>query len=143
LQNYSLFPFNYSIPNRGVYQARALLTVFDTIGTEYTSYCDGQPYERHMVNENSTEESEPVSHVLIYPNPTRDLVNVEYVIEGTISSSSINIYDLMGKEIYEGTLIGNSGTLVINTSNFKGGIYLVRISNVLGVLNQERLVILK
>ncbi len=128
---------------RGVYQARALLTVFDSLGTEYTSSCNGVAYEKHMQTNPSSTDFDPSGQMLIYPNPAMDLVTVEYLIEGTSSSSRISIYDLMGREVYSQELAENSGTLLINTSIFLGGVYFVKIYNILGLLNQSRLVILK
>ena len=64
------------------------------------------------------------SRFKIYPNPSRDLINIETEIPGTYS---IIISTLNGQEIYAETMDGNA--IHLNLSGLQSGIYLVKIKS--------------
>ena len=63
----------------------------------------------------------PENDITIYPNPVKDILH----FSGVTDNSNVIIFDLTGKEYYNGKLTGNS----INISNFPNGIYLLKIGN--------------
>lgn len=67
-----------------------------------------------------------ISDFSLSPNPARD--NISIVLPSTIKNSRIEIYDVLGKRIYT-TSIENTHTKSIDVSNWKSGVYLIRVSN--------------
>jgi len=64
-------------------------------------------------------KNNPVS---IYPNPAKTIINIENVLNANIS-----VNDITGKNIYTKNYCSKAE--IINVSNFKSGIYFVRIKN--------------
>jgi photosystem II stability/assembly factor-like uncharacterized protein len=73
----------------------------------------------------------PKSECLIYPNPAKGKINI---IANT-ENIHVRIFCLSGQEIIE------TRTKTINTENLKGGFYIVEVSNNLGLIKREKLVI--
>lgn len=66
----------------------------------------------------------------IYPNPSSGgEATIIYDFENSVSSTSLNVYDLSGKNIYSEKLNNNIGlhTYNLNTSAFNSGMYFVTI----------------
>jgi hypothetical protein len=61
--------------------------------------------------------------ISIYPNPTKEILNINYGTS-TIDIKSIEIHDLLGKLVYQ----TKSKTELINVSSLNSGIYLITIS---------------
>jgi hypothetical protein len=61
--------------------------------------------------------------ISIYPNPTKEILNINYGTS-TIDIKSIEIHDLLGKVVYQ----TKSKTELINVSSLNSGIYLITIS---------------
>ncbi len=60
----------------------------------------------------------------IYPNPTKDKVNI---INNTNQKLNLNLYDIAGKLILSIESIDNN--IVIDLQNYSDGVYILRISN--------------
>ncbi len=108
----------YAISKFGVYKLRVDSTngcsnFSDDLDLKYTSKAENIPNDK----------------IKIYPNPTKGLFNIECQLEYNYS-----IYDYSGKEIISGKKEGN--TQLIDLSNFKSGIYLIKLFN-----NQEQFII--
>jgi len=63
--------------------------------------------------------------VMIYPNPTTDLLNIKLDNNTNFEPIDFNVYDIMGKSIYSSILINSHNT--INTSDWAKGIYMVEL----------------
>ena len=61
--------------------------------------------------------------ISIYPNPAKDSFTINN--NGNFAINKITIYDVLGKVVYQANAVGNS----IDTSNFKTGLYLVKIDS--------------
>lgn len=59
----------------------------------------------------------------IYPNPTRDIVNVDCSVIG----ASLNVYDMFGKVVMSTTI--QSERTELNFNNVAPGVYVIRIAN--------------
>ncbi|MFN5400842.1 MAG: T9SS type A sorting domain-containing protein, partial [Bacteroidota bacterium] len=69
-------------------------------------------------------------NIMIYPNPTNNLVNL--LINTTLETqTNIRITDLLGRVVLEQTeaLIAGSNTITYNISDFAKGVYLIQVSN--------------
>ncbi len=65
----------------------------------------------------------------VYPNPSRDLINVS---TSNLSNTKVDleVYSVLGQKVYSETLNGSSS--IINTSQWNSGIYLVKLSSLSG-----------
>ncbi|AXG68183.1 hypothetical protein KORDIASMS9_00373 [Kordia sp. SMS9] len=57
----------------------------------------------------------------LYPNPSKGTLNIQ---TNTIGSVSVNMYDMLGKEVFTANNVTNS----IDISNLNNGMYIVKIS---------------
>lgn len=77
-------------------------------------------------------EENDIENVLMYPNPTTDVLN----ITGLKGSGTISVLNTMGQE----TLVvsfQNSGRMVLDLSELVSGVYLVRIKSENGIVTQK------
>jgi hypothetical protein len=61
--------------------------------------------------------------VLVYPNPTRDILNVEF--DAAVKDMTISIYDLSGREVARPFNAFNGTKATINMNNLPQGAYFV------------------
>jgi len=94
-----------------------------------------------VVIENSFESiNGPNSNIHVYPNPAGD----SFFVEGKFSANSLlEIYDSNGKPVDRKILYTLSGKLEINTTGWPNGIYFIRISEVNGAYNLQKIIVLK
>jgi hypothetical protein len=71
----------------------------------------------------STGAELEINDIFVYPNPVRDLLN----IEGLVLGQEINLYDVTGNIVLKHVVIDEISQL--NVSNFAKGIYFIGISN--------------
>jgi hypothetical protein len=65
--------------------------------------------------------------LLVYPNPLNsDLLNIR--LENFSNLATLNIYSISGV-LFKEVLIHSSGTIHIDRSDFKSGIYIVKVFN--------------
>jgi hypothetical protein len=67
-----------------------------------------------------------VQGVNAYPNPTTDKINI--TVEQDEIGSSIQLFDMTGREVYTGTLTG--ATTTIDTHSLQAGIYSIRVNSI-------------
>jgi hypothetical protein len=71
---------------------------------------------------------EEIKNVVVYPNPTNDVVNV--LMDVTAATSTIAVSDLSGRTLLTETVEGNGFiNKTIDLSSFTTGIYFISISN--------------
>lgn len=75
---------------------------------------------------NSIVQENILSNVLIYPNPTKNLITVDFG-DNQIKNATIQVMDLVGKTIHQQKI--NSPKTIIKLNNYSQGIYLVKVSN--------------
>ena len=82
--------------------------------------------------ENRTENNSVLksSEINIYPNPTKDLLNIE-ILAKTDGQIGLELYDIQGRQMIEtrteSLLSGNTSKYQINVSNLSEGMYFVRL----------------
>jgi len=86
----------------------------------------------------SISENQPYSISRVYPNPVKDIVNIEVV---TTSSENIRIslFNIMGVEVkvWEPFYIPEGVQLLnLNLSEFKSGVYIIKFTNGNRVISQ-------
>lgn len=61
------------------------------------------------------------SKVLLFPNPAKDFVTISNLTRG----AEVALFDVTGKLLYQTKALGT--TLIMNTSSYKNGVYLVKV----------------
>lgn len=82
-----------------------------------------------------SDEENPTSGMLIYPNPTTGLFNVETDMEGTLE-----VLDMMGRTVFS-EAVRSSQRTIIDLKNKSKGIYLVRVISEKG--SKQKLVVVE
>jgi len=75
-----------------------------------------------------------LSRLVMYPNPAQDMV----VVKGNFFIEQISIYNNVGQMIFNQNDAGNS--IIINTNDYKSGIYFVRIKTIEGYQTQKLII---
>ncbi|MEM9819944.1 MAG: reprolysin-like metallopeptidase [Bacteroidota bacterium] len=96
----------------------------------------GTPTFNIEIDENTTvsvSNQELQNAVLIYPNPTDDLLNVEFQ-RAFDSAVSLGLYNIHGQKIMEQKLDRSPANTIVqvNTSNLTNGLYLLQIEGASG-----------
>ncbi|NNC45252.1 MAG: T9SS type A sorting domain-containing protein [Winogradskyella sp.] len=73
----------------------------------------------------SVDDFVPTGEFTISPNPSRNKLNVK--LSRYNESLKLEVFDVLGKKVYMGKVANRETT--VNVSNWKSGVYLVRISN--------------
>jgi hypothetical protein len=98
-----------------------------------------------MYNENGTMDSEEKPSIMnIYPNPgeASRSVNVELVSENeTLENSNIEVYNLSGQVVYQGTFEGSANRITLDTATLHPGIYFVKLSQQGNILEVKKLLV--
>ncbi len=72
------------------------------------------------------DDFEDNSNFTLYPNPTSSILNIE--IQNIISNGTLEIYDMLGKQIFNQTITSNNLSQ-IDVSSYNSGLYLIKISS--------------
>ena len=75
----------------------------------------------------------------MYPNPAKDVVNLDYNLTDT--NATVSIYDVTGRLIHEVALDSVSGTRELNVSGYPTGVYLVLVKQGAAVVSSSKLVV--
>lgn len=79
-----------------------------------------------LINYTTITENSINSNITLSPNPTQNILNIE---SGELEILNYEIFDIQGKEIS----IELNSTSQINVSNFKQGIYILKIHTKTGI----------
>ena len=90
-------------------------------------------YKMVLLDDNSTTVSKIVTQYnliqdedfVISPNPSKDKLNIKF--QSVNEDLKLEVFDVLGKLIYRGEITQLESS--VNVSNWKSGVYLVRISN--------------
>ena len=87
-----------------------------------------------LQNPSSVNENK-FGRVYVYPNPTTDLLHVNYQLKNNLNAT-IMIYNLMGEVVYSEKLAGGlNGNKELSIKNLNSGIYLLQLCGQDGCLN--------
>lgn len=96
-----------------------------------------------MVDESTNSNIADVSEISVYPNPARNIVNIDYILPDDATQAVINTYDYTGKLISSQSVYGNKGLTTINTENLPNGLYVYSIIVNSTTIASQRVVINK
>jgi len=96
-------------------------------------------FDATAITENTLAEA-----LTIYPNPTRDVVTINFETL-TLQDININVINSLGQLVYASTFNNHIGSLNenINLSSFSEGLYFVKITNNEGVSITQRIAHIK
>jgi hypothetical protein len=77
----------------------------------------------------------------VYPNPVADNLNVSYNIDGDFTRGSIELYDVVGKQVSTQALTASSAKLQLDVSELNAGVYFYTIKVDGQALKTERVII--
>ena len=84
----------------------------------------------------SVREINAINNVIkIYPNPANEKVTVETTEK---ENYTVIVTDVVGRKLYNGTLIGQ---LQIPVNNWRAGIYYVQVNNAEGYRSEQKLIV--
>jgi hypothetical protein len=84
------------------------------------------------------DENEAFSQLNIFPNPAKDVLNVDFSLEQN-QTVNIRLVSVTGEAVYTGELSNISGEIheVIDVANFAKGIYILNITGNEGSVNKK------
>lgn len=74
----------------------------------------------------SIDFSSSKNHILLYPNPVKDILKINVVSSSTSLSSQAVLYDLAGRSVYKRKL--SNGSNEINLGAIPGGFYMLMVT---------------
>lgn len=100
--------------------------------------------QEKKMNVNSTKEIVSNSNLTLYPNPTSNLLTIEYYTEKNSKNSFIEVYDVLGKLKASIRIDAeNKGQATLDCSNFANGVYNCVLISDEKVIKSAKLVIVK
>jgi hypothetical protein len=135
-----LCPFTFG---DGVYIARGLLNCADTVRFDYANVC-----ETGVINHKSLEAQSSISEnenlkIMLYPNPTKDLITIEYKnTEINGGDITFELFDMMGKKLLESIIKPNQNS-TLSTDELTQGIYFYKFVYRNKLIENDKLVIIK
>ena len=74
----------------------------------------------------------------VYPNPTADVINLDY--ENILDDSELQIFDMTGRKVYSSIMSNDSAKKSISVGDLPNGIYQVTISSDGQIMDQTRFI---
>ena len=68
-----------------------------------------------------------IRSISIWPNPSSSVINVLIGEEGSVSSATLQLCDLLGRKLQERTSVKDGETVSFNVSDLAKGVYLIRV----------------
>ena len=119
-ENFENYKIQFNVPEAGTYYI-----AFYAYNNQYSMFLDNFEIQDN-VGINDAENAS--SFVSLYPNPTKDMVN----LRSNDNMSMVSIYDVFGKNIANYEVSGNEAQ--INVSNLASGLYVAKIATENGVV---------
>ena len=124
----------------GVYQARALLSLFDPPSTVYSDACSSNEQHKPVKSTASNQNPEPAFE--LYPNPNNGNFTLEYNI-GDGEVGKVVLFNMMGEQIGVYNLNGSEGIMNVSNPNLSNGVYLWKLYSNNQIIKYGKVVIMK
>ena len=126
-----------------VLMARSALVLINGDPFHYSNTCE-EFEEPELRLEEQTEPQQninptPEARIDLYPNPTNDKLNVEFIGFDEIAAH-LEVRDLQGRILLDSELAKNS---IINTSSLSNGLYVVTVKNFDNFVTKAKIIICK
>lgn len=110
----------YTFSGDTLWQGNCDLIVPDVSLTDYKA---ADQWKEFRFNTNTLSvQNEIKSKSILYPNPAKEYTTIFNIAKG----SSVNVYDITGKLLF--STITTDAKITLDTSNYKNGIYLVKVN---------------
>jgi len=132
------------IANAGKVIQSESYTLSFTIGEMVVDHFEGgqyqltQGFQQPEVFEVNTDK-EPSSsrrQINIYPNPTKDMVAVELIIQTHVGELFFQLYNMQGQELLSRRIAGSETVFEIDLSGYPNGAYLLKVSDAISITHQ-------
>jgi hypothetical protein len=123
--NFSSYSMNKYNTNGSIVSLRFAISSTQVNANDISSiqaYVNGKPVKAEITTGIANMGAENL--VSIYPNPATDMLNI-HVSE----RSTIQLFDMSGKVVVEGTIVNANEKQSISTENIAAGIYMMKVSN--------------
>ncbi len=77
--------------------------------------------------------------IVLSPNPAKEQVTITY--KALPAEATIAVYDLTGRNLAVYSSVATEGSLIVPTSTYPAGIYLVVVRGASGLIAQQKLII--
>ncbi|PKP48776.1 MAG: hypothetical protein CVT94_07380 [Bacteroidetes bacterium HGW-Bacteroidetes-11] len=126
-----------TIPEPLVSPTGRMLILFTSNGFNNKGGFDAEYYIMNV----SASAKEFTGNLSVYPNPAKTHTEVKFNI-AEATKAVFGLYDLTGREVYQETATLNSGfnSKVLQLSNLKSGVYLLRISSEKGIVSRKLII---
>lgn len=123
-------------------QARGILAfTLDSIYSYSKCIPDPETSHKSSPNNGSVIDSDKESYIKVSPNPASDNINFEYVLPENSIDGIIKLFDTSGKLVTEVKTKNTRGTITIDCTGLRTGIYYYRFSS--GNVSQSSKIIIK
>jgi hypothetical protein len=123
-------------------EARSILAL--TKGLEYERYPFDLQSARRVIPSNPeiVQKQNNLSGFKVYPNPGSDYTKVEIHLNNDELHAELIVYNLLGSEVSRQAATNNN-VLTINTKEFNNGIYLYVLKTEQGIIEKQKVLIIK
>lgn len=128
----------------GVYMARAIVALFDTVQpTYYDSVCGTGNQPHRPVKRKDTTQSAPNDVGFnLYPNPNNGNFTIEYQLEQG-ATGKVCIFNTVGEKVGEYMLNQSEGKMYITNYNLSNGVYIYQLYENNNVIKFGKIIIMK
>jgi len=140
----------------GVYQARAMLALIDSVGTIYQDACEegnlGEPSpaeggngrkakpNNNQLTQNAIEET--AAEILVYPNPANETLFIE-LDNNEFTNANFELYTMLGEKVMAYALNTNEQISSISLQQLAAGVYYYIIKDNNQVIKKDKVIIIK
>jgi hypothetical protein len=135
-----------SITNtNAAYNAQAILNlVFNEYNVERpTYYTEGLGKSKSSTIIKETTKNIKLKFLSVYPNPTTNILNVDYKCKSDSKNNSLSISNISGAIIKNIVINGLVGQEIIDVSNLSSGVYFIELKNNNETISKVKFVIVK
>lgn len=127
------------------YNAQAILNlVFEEYNVERpTYYTEGLGKSKSSTIIKETTKNIKLKFLSVYPNPTTNILNVDYKCKSDSKNNSLTISNITGTIIKNIVINGLLGQEIIDVSNFSSGVYFIELKNNNETISKEKFVVIK
>lgn len=123
-------PFNNGLPNVRINE----LEINTADNKLYAGTYGRGLWRTTLYDQNLSVTGLSIEDLLIFPNPASRFVNLKLE---SIENQTIRIYNSLGQLVYYAKDIDLSNTFQVETSNFRRGLYFIKISSRLGEITKK------
>ncbi len=128
-------PYGVQVQNPRTYTTGEMYLV-DPSGSYATGF--DMVFKTYVETNTGLKQTDPIPHSIIYPNPSNGFITIDN--RGIEGVNLIEIIDIQGKTIKK---ISNENLqeIKLNTSEFRSGMYFIRIKSEKGIVQNNKLIL--